>query len=689
MKKIISIIIIISIISMTWTIGPREVRASGFSYSRSITIDHTKVGAINNTDQSNFPVLVSLSNTTLKDTSHGGHVANSNGYDIYFYSDAALTTRLPAERESYDATNGVLVAWVKVGTLSHSSDTVIYMGYGDPSISTDPNSDGTYGKTSVWDANYKGVWHLPQIGLSVNANDSTGANNGSVVGGGTSAGTGKIDGDVDITSSGTNYVNIPSNSSLNVSSLTLEGWVKPLSVESGNLVIATKMNGYGTTSPYWLDVSSDYVDGLIHAGALDYSLTSDNPITEDAWHHVVLTFTGNILNLYVDGIVATSPITIGNDISTNAGPIKFGRDDWGDSFTGSLDEMRLSDSNRSADWINTEYNNQNNPGNIGSSGFYTVGGEQHTSSGTTMTSASFIILNPMIGTGGADYSTSASFKMLGAGNTLFSGVNSSATSFIGHYGFLYYPYVTIGALTATPVGSNVNLSWVASTAGQGWSVSGYNTGIATVSGGPYTYTSVGNTTSHSYSGLTPGNYCFVVQTLDALGNVIGTLSNESCVTVVGGLSFSISDNSINFGALSTSGPRYANTTTGSATDVTAHTMSASSSSGYVITYKGTTLTSGSNTIAVASSVSGDGSAGTAQFGISLGTTGSATIPAAYSESPFGSTRSFVDNVATTIASTSGPTSSETFDVHYLANISPITPAGTYTTAITYIMTGTF
>jgi hypothetical protein len=46
--------------------------------------------------------------------------------------------------------------------------------------------------------------------------------------------------------------------------------------------------------------------------------------------------------------------------------IGFLRTDWGaDSFTGILDEVRISNIDRSNDWITTEYNNQSNPGTGG------------------------------------------------------------------------------------------------------------------------------------------------------------------------------------------------------------------------------------------------------------------------------------------------------------------------------------
>ena len=178
-----------------------------------------------------------------------------------------------------------------------------------------------------------------------------------------------------------------------------------------------------------------------------------------------------------------------------------------------------------------------------------------------LTGSNFIIRDPVVGTGGV-FGTSTNFNLYGSGDMTMLG-EATSTSFASRYGFLYYPYVTQGAFTATPTGSQVDLAWGASTAGLGWSVSGYKTGIATVSGGPYTYTSVGNVTSYSYTGLTPGQYCFVLQTLDAFSNVIAT-SGEQCATVQAVVTFSVSDAAVSFGALTSGGPRYATTSGGDA-----------------------------------------------------------------------------------------------------------------------------
>src|SRR5439155_23478577 len=71
-----------------------SVPASSFSYSRPVVIDHTKVA---NTDQTDFPVLISGTFPYLATVPNSGQVQNANGYDIVFTSDAAGQTKLDHE----------------------------------------------------------------------------------------------------------------------------------------------------------------------------------------------------------------------------------------------------------------------------------------------------------------------------------------------------------------------------------------------------------------------------------------------------------------------------------------------------------------------------------------------------------------------------------------------------------------
>lgn len=155
--------------------------------------------------------------------------------------------------------------------------------------------------------------------------------------------------------------------------------------------------------------------------------------------------------------------------------------------------------------------------------------------------------------------------------------------------------------------------------------------------------------------------------------------------------FSISDTTIGFGTLTASAARWASSdAVGSATDVVAHTMALSTNAtgGSVVTYNGNTLNGTSGTIDVANLTdSAGGTPGTEQFGMSIATNGDATITAGYAYTGTPDWK-FVASTTTTII-TDAASATETFSMHYLANISGLTEAGSYATNITYIATGTF
>jgi hypothetical protein len=142
--------------------------AGPYTYSRAITIHHTKVP---NTDQVNFPFLFNTTDAMLTNTTIGGHVTNASGFDIIFTCDAAGTQKLDHEIESYNYSTGQFIAWVRIPALSHTSNTVIYLLYGNSAITSSQEN-----RTGVWDSNFKGVWHLPN-GSTLALNDSTSSGN--------------------------------------------------------------------------------------------------------------------------------------------------------------------------------------------------------------------------------------------------------------------------------------------------------------------------------------------------------------------------------------------------------------------------------------------------------------------------------------------------------------------------------
>jgi len=158
--------------------------SSSWLYRKKITIDYTQVP---NTDQTNFPVLVSKTDVGLKSMSNGGKVNNANGYDIIFVSTDGI--KLDHEIESYDGVNGTIAMWVKVPTVSHTApDTAIYLYYGNSSISlTQENKNGVWNDGGA--NRFQMVQHMNQNpgGTTPQMRDSTTNNNNGVAAGMTSA----------------------------------------------------------------------------------------------------------------------------------------------------------------------------------------------------------------------------------------------------------------------------------------------------------------------------------------------------------------------------------------------------------------------------------------------------------------------------------------------------------------------
>lgn len=161
------------------------------------------------------------------------------------------------------------------------------------------------------------------------------------------------------------------------------------------------------------------------------------------------------------------------------------------------------------------------------------------------------------------------------------------------------------------------------------------------------------------------------------------------------ISFSVSDTTIGFGTLATANARYATgDTLGTTSDTAAHTLTVATNAanGYTVNLQGATLTSGANTIDAIGATSAASSAGNEQFGVYATKSGgvNGTITTRYNDNATpGFAYNATGSTADTLATGSSATNTETYSIHYIANISAITEAGSYATNITYVGTGNF
>jgi RHS repeat-associated protein len=348
-----------------------DTYGNGYQYRQALVLGHANVP---NTDQTDFPVLISGVYSYLANVSNGGLVQNTNGYDIIFSQDPEGATQLDYEIDGYDPTTGTVAFWVRIPTLSHTVDTVIYMFYGNANIASSQQN-----LAGVWRNNYLSVYHLGN-GSSVGLSDSGSA--GYTLGGSAAAVSGKIGGGAAFNGNAGVYLyndSLPAYPSGD-SPVTLETWVQLAG--SGD---AGEILGYGANS------QNGSRDALYWDGA-NLQMEMENmevygPFPFDNnWHHLVSVYGGGALStttdqLYLDG-APLSTNTSGGTPAITTTEFKIGgipTVNFCCALNGSVDEVRVSAGVRSSDWVATEYANESSP-----SAFYTVEGQATPNSAPTI-----------------------------------------------------------------------------------------------------------------------------------------------------------------------------------------------------------------------------------------------------------------------------------------------------------------
>lgn len=312
--------------------------------------------------QTDFPVLVSYTDARFKDVAHSGHVNSSSGFDIRPYSDSGLTTALTYELERYNAATGEVVMWVKRSSLADGN--VTYLGYGDTTLTTDGSS------TATWSNGFTDVMHL-RAASPISYADSSG---NFTPGQGPNAPTstsGKIGDGASFLATGTQSVNCTqSTNGTNYTALTYSCWVNPVTLPAAyNAVIFknpnnTTYNGLLVKSNGKLFAATKATTQLTYDGTGSHTLS-----TGTTWYYLTLTYNSTAgLIAYVNGASDNTVAANGNGGSITA-DVYAGLDQQnGRYWNGKMDEIRLANVARSADWITTEYNNQSAPGTFATLG---------------------------------------------------------------------------------------------------------------------------------------------------------------------------------------------------------------------------------------------------------------------------------------------------------------------------------
>ena len=339
---------------------------SGWAWKCPLAIDHTKVTA----DLYNKDVLFVAANMPTGGSGDFWTNVQAGGGDIRFTSDAAGATPLHFEVVEINTSTPTTQIWVNVPYVASGVNTTIYVWYKNPAATMPAANDPTWGSQGVWDANYVGVWHMDDATgadvLDSTANAVTLAQTNSPT-----QGTAVIDGG--LTFNGSNQRVNGTSPDLS-GATTVEQWLNA----QGNGWYLGNFNSAGSYcqvglyyGPYWAewDIYINYTNYYWYWHSVGFGNYNHVAFTNDgAGNAGSCLFYANGESQSLAGSNPHTPPAVGN-----CGSLGFGR--AGDGYpTGGvftackLDEVRISNIVRSADWIKTGYNNQNAPAAFSSPG---------------------------------------------------------------------------------------------------------------------------------------------------------------------------------------------------------------------------------------------------------------------------------------------------------------------------------
>jgi len=352
-KAAITALVALLLLAVVSPFLPQPVRASpdpswwntDWGYRKKLTLDNS--GQAENLV--NFPALVKLtpSNFTYAN-------CESDGKDIRFVdADDSTTLDYHFEQWTYNSTSWI---WVEVPQIDGGSATdYIWLYYGNSAATPAQDEPGTY------DANFMAVWHLRETAGGAGAiKDSTNNNNdGTDNGSPTFNASGQIDNAIDFDGID-DSVTVPDSDSLDLANgLTIEAWINIDSWGNGEDIVFKGGGNASDTDYQFALVSTGFVwDGTFNGSWRTKYFNTTQDTSE--WIYAVITHNTATVKCYRDGSEIGSQSDPGNiyESTYQLGISQKGAAASG-YIDGTIDEVRISNVARSADWIKAQYLSMN------------------------------------------------------------------------------------------------------------------------------------------------------------------------------------------------------------------------------------------------------------------------------------------------------------------------------------------
>jgi hypothetical protein len=340
---------------------------SGLAYHRDLHLNTTASGANVAGNVYGFPLLVRLTAATFVFSQ-----AQGNGSDLRFTkSDDAP---LAFEIEQWDSANSSAAVWVRIDTVYGNSNSHYFtMRWGASTgsaqaLAATPASNSA----AVFDtvAGFQGVWHLAGAGNTTAADATVNRYHGTPFNAAAASGVAGAAGGARAFDGSSAYLEMAGTAGGKLNfrengEHTVSAWVNADTLNNLSYAIVDK-----SYLQYGLEIfARDNSWDFYQYNTAKYWDGSRAPAATKKWVYLTGVRSGSRQSLYVDGVYAagiidTTVSTAARDEGANVMIGRMANDAVPKYFKGMIDEVRLSNVARSADWIKLCYMSQKADANL-------------------------------------------------------------------------------------------------------------------------------------------------------------------------------------------------------------------------------------------------------------------------------------------------------------------------------------
>jgi biopolymer transport protein ExbB len=305
-----------------------------WNYRKEIDFDLTATGADITGSPTDVPVLIRLSLGNFQYFAD----AKPDGSDFRFVA-ADDKTPLAFHIERFDPQAQIALVWVRVPRLTGGAKTdKILLYYGNKNAPSAADPAGTYDTNQALVYHFGSAKGLPQDVTGYKSEPSAfGAelNAASLIASG-------------VKFAGAQTIVIPANGAVHLApakGFTLSVWVR-MEAPQGTQTYVAQLADQGKELVLGLNGTQAFV--RYAGGASPVTLTQPEQLSSAEWHHLAVSVGSGRLTLFVDG----NDVAHGNvDAQETGGTLSVGGSANSNYFSGELDELEVSNTARSADWL--------------------------------------------------------------------------------------------------------------------------------------------------------------------------------------------------------------------------------------------------------------------------------------------------------------------------------------------------